>query len=83
MNGTNWQVVKHGDQLPMMQGYALNMLAQKFPGAQLELGSYKDYAAYRITLQNGNQAVYLDFGDRLELLDSVSVARIACEKALA
>lgn len=72
-----WEEVKAGQAVGMMQGYALNLLASKFHPSKMEMGFLNDQDyGYRLTMPNGKQAVYIDRGDGLELLDSVSLTRI-------
>ena len=80
-----WEEVKPGQSVGMMQGYALNLLARKFRPSKMEMGflGYGDAFGYRLTLTDGKQAVYIDKGDCLELLDSVSLTKMVCEEHLA
>ena len=78
-----WEEVKPGQAVGMMQGYALNKLAQDFHPVKMEMGflNERDYG-YRITLHDGKQDIYIDRGDCLELLDSVSLTKMICEEHL-
>ena len=78
-----WTDVKPGQSVDMMQGMALNQLAQHFHPIKMEMGflNERDYG-YRLTLRDGRQAIYIDRGDCLELLDSVSLTRMICEEHL-
>lgn len=65
-----WQEVKPGESVGMMQGYALNFLGQKFHPIKMEMGfltPHADTFGYRLTLADGKQAIYIDRGDCLEL----------------
>ena len=78
-----WKEVRPGQSVPMMQGYALNLLASKFHPRKMEMGflTDKDFG-YRLTLPDGRQAIYVDRGDCLELVDSVNLTRMICEEHL-
>ena len=78
-----WEEVKPGQSVGMMQAYALNRLAQHYHPVKMEMGflNKRDYG-YRLTLRDGQHAIYIDHGDCLELLDSVSLTRMICEEHL-
>ena len=72
-----WTEVKPGQSVGMMQGYALNLLANKYHPQKLEMGfvpsQRKEIAetlGYRLTMPDGKQVVYADYGDCLELVDA-------------
>ena len=80
---THWQEIHPGDQVGMMQGYAINLLAKQFHPQKIEMGFLTtDTLGYRLTLANNKQAIYIDRGNCLELLDSVSLTKIICEEHL-
>ena len=64
-------------------GYLLNLLAAKFHPVKMELGfvNGKDYA-YRLTMPNGQPAIYIDRGDCRKLLDGVSLTKMVCQEHL-
>ena len=64
-----WEEVKPGQSVGMMQGMALNLLASKYHPRKMEMGfiNEKDYG-YRLTLPEGKQVIYADYGHCLELV---------------
>ena len=70
---SQWEEVKPGQSVGMMQGMALNLLASKLHPSKMEMGflNERDYG-YRLTLPDGQQAVYVDHGDCLERLESIN-----------
>ena len=68
---TQWEEVKAGQSVPMMQGYALNLLGKKYHPAKMEMGfldNGTDAYGYRLTMPDGKIVHYADRGDCLELV---------------